>query len=313
MAQPVANTDPPSVRILTEIRRRITTGELRAGDRVPSTRQITQQWGVAMATATKVLTALREEGLVRVVPGVGTVVDAAAGPSHRRTPRRRDVAGSEPELTSQRIVATATSIADTEGLAAVTMRRLATELDVATMSIYRHVRGKDQLVFLMADAAFGEDVLPADPPHGWRAQLELVCRVQWTSYRRHPWLAHIVSLTRPLLSVNALAHTEWTMRALDGLGLDPTTQLHMATTVANYVRGTATNLEREAQAEQDTGITDDEWMRARGPALTEMLAAGSFPIMASVAGRSNVNLDLGSLFEFGLQRLLDGFAAVMPK
>ncbi|GAA5031799.1 winged helix-turn-helix domain-containing protein [Actinopolymorpha pittospori] len=86
MAQPVANTDPPSVRILTEIRRRIATGELRAGDRVPSTRQITQQWGVAMATATKVLTALREEGLVRVVPGVGTVVDAAAGPSHRRTP-----------------------------------------------------------------------------------------------------------------------------------------------------------------------------------------------------------------------------------
>ncbi|GAA5031796.1 hypothetical protein GCM10023317_82630 [Actinopolymorpha pittospori] len=193
------------------------------------------------------------------------------------------------------------------------MRRLATELDVATMSIYRHVRSKDQLVFLMADAAFGEDVLPADPPHGWRAQLELVCRVQWTSYRRHPWLAHIVSLTRPLLSVNALAHTEWTMRALDGLGLDPATQLHMATTVANYVRGTATNLEREAQAEQDTGITDDEWMRARGPALTEMLAAGAFPIMSSVAGRSNVNLDLGSLFEFGLARLLDGFAAVMPK
>lgn len=64
----------PSLRIAAELRRRIETGELRPGDRVPSTRAITAEWGVAMATATKVLTALREAGLVRAVRGVGTVV-----------------------------------------------------------------------------------------------------------------------------------------------------------------------------------------------------------------------------------------------
>ena len=54
-------TDTPSARILGELRRRIVSGELGPGDRLPSTRQITQQWGVAMATATKVITALRQE------------------------------------------------------------------------------------------------------------------------------------------------------------------------------------------------------------------------------------------------------------
>ncbi|WP_312871591.1 GntR family transcriptional regulator, partial [Amycolatopsis acididurans] len=64
----------PYARIVSELQRRIAVGELRPGDRVPSTRQITQEWGVAMATATKVLNALRLAGLVYPVPGVGTVV-----------------------------------------------------------------------------------------------------------------------------------------------------------------------------------------------------------------------------------------------
>src|SRR4051812_43323372 len=64
---PGAGDLPPSVRILTELRRRIAAGELPPNARVPSTRQITQEWGVAMATATKVLTTLRQEGLVRAV------------------------------------------------------------------------------------------------------------------------------------------------------------------------------------------------------------------------------------------------------
>ena len=72
---------PPYLRIVGELRRRITAGELSPGDRVPSTRQIVRQWGVAMATASRALTLLRQEELVRAVPGVGMVV---TGPSRRR-------------------------------------------------------------------------------------------------------------------------------------------------------------------------------------------------------------------------------------
>ncbi|MFD0358781.1 winged helix-turn-helix domain-containing protein, partial [Streptomyces sp. NPDC127110] len=73
--------EAPYARIAAELRRRIESGELRPGDRVPSTRAITQRWGVAMATASKVLAALGQEGLVRAVPGVGTVVADPPAPA----------------------------------------------------------------------------------------------------------------------------------------------------------------------------------------------------------------------------------------
>ncbi len=295
--------DPPSVRIAAEIRRRITSGELRPGDRVPSARQITGEWGVAVATATKVLTSLRQEGLVRAVPGVGTIVQFHERPARTRRPP------SETELTRDRVVATAITIADAEGLDALSMRRVATDLDVATMSLYRHVPGKDELVLLMADAVCGERLLPEPPPADWRTALELLTREQWAGYRRHEWLAHVMSMTRPDPVPNAMAHTDWAMRALDGLGLDLRTMLLMAVTLANHVRGTAENLESETQAQRDTGLTAGEWMRT--VPLENVFASRPLPMLAEATRRADVELDLDALFEFGLRRLLDGFAAVI--
>src|SRR3954452_478814 len=117
---------PASTRIAAELRRRITTGELAPGARVPSTRAIVQRYGVAMATATKVLTTLRHEGLIRSVPGVGTVVAGESSPRPvERTARRR----STPDggLGRAAIVAAAIAVADAEGLAALSMRRVAAE------------------------------------------------------------------------------------------------------------------------------------------------------------------------------------------
>lgn len=290
------------LQIVDDIRRRIESGALAAGDRVPSTRQITRTWGVAMATATKALAALQQEGLVRAVPGVGTVVAARPAPA---VPAR--------ELTQERILSTATRIADTEGLAAVSMRRLATELGVATMALYRHVRGKGELVQLMADRAYGEARLPAEPPTGWRAQIETSLRLQWAAHRRHPWLAHAFPLTRPQYLPNGMAHTEWLMRAVSGLGLDANTVLHVSVSLAGFIRGIAVNLEPEAQAIQDTGITDDEWMRAQERTYAELFASGAYPTMAAVLAQPGLDLDLDSLFEFGLRRQLDGIAALVGR
>jgi len=111
---------------------------------------------------------LRDEGLVDARPGVGTVV--ASRPM--RTRRQRQT--PEAETTAERIVAMAIEIADTEGLAAVSMRRIAIELGVATMALYRHVRGKNRLLLLMADTIMGRVRFPETRPPGWREQLELV-------------------------------------------------------------------------------------------------------------------------------------------
>src|ERR1700730_4063905 len=114
VTRPTGRTDPPSVRIASEIRHRIASGQLRAGDRVPSARQITQEWGVAIATATRVLATLRQEGLVRAVPGVGTIVDAPIPAPPPRAPRRREAREAEPELTPERVVRAAIGVADAE-------------------------------------------------------------------------------------------------------------------------------------------------------------------------------------------------------
>src|SRR6516162_2662775 len=76
--------------------------------------------------------------------------------------RDRPHKGPRPGLSLERIVAAAVRLADAEGLAAVSMSRVAAELGAAPMSLYRHVTAKDELLTLMLDAAYGP--YPAQPP-----------------------------------------------------------------------------------------------------------------------------------------------------
>ncbi|MGC1212133.1 MAG: TetR/AcrR family transcriptional regulator C-terminal domain-containing protein [Micromonospora sp.] len=300
------SASPPYRRIAAEIRRRIEGGELRPGDTVPSARQITREHGVAIATATKVLALLREEGLVLARPGAGTVV----APAQRSRP-----AGdrTEPELSRERLIRTAITLADAGGLAAVSMRQIAAELGVATMSLYRHVRGRDELIMAMADRALADAPLPAVQPAGWRAGLEVLARAQWATYRRHRWLPHVISIPRPQLLPQGMAHTEWGLRATAGLGLDRNVRWHVAITLITYVRGVATNLEMRAQAEQDTGLTDDQWVDRQVSMFQQMMASGGYSTMGALTAEGDVELDLDSVFEFGLCRLLDGYAALIER
>lgn len=307
----MTKTNPPYLRIVDDIRCQIRSGDLRPGDRVPSARRLRQEWGVAIATATKVLAALQQEGLVQAVPGVGTIVSPAgvATPQPRSPKRRRYTSEPQPDLSRDRIVRAAMQIADTEGMAALSMRRVATDLDVATMSLYRYVHSKDDLIVFMIDEAIGQEPFPENPPAGWRARLELAARLQWTTFRRHRWLAPAMSLTRPQLAPSALAYTEWVLRALDGLGLDPSAMIHAHVMLFSYVRGLATSFEAEAEAERDTGMTSDEWMETQEAALDAISGSGSFATVLRIVKEPDLDLDLDTLFEFGLIRMLDGMEA----
>ncbi|MFI7152953.1 TetR/AcrR family transcriptional regulator C-terminal domain-containing protein [Nonomuraea sp. NPDC050022] len=323
----VAEAAPPYVRIVDDIKRRIADGELRVGERVPSTRQLARDWDVALATAAKALARLAQEGVVVAESRVGTVV---AGPS-ARSPRRPHGASDDPgrdqvrdlgrdlgrdsarDLARERVVRTAIEIADAEGLPALSMRGVAGRLGVATMSLYRHVGSKDDLVELMIDQVFGEFPLPAEPPPGWRARLEVAARVQWAAYRRHPWLTRITSLSRPLPSPSLLKHAEWALAAVDGHGLDPESMMHVHILMYSYVEGIAANFELESQAQAETGLTDDEWMRAQDARLTAVVTSGAYPTFVDVIRRmgGDFDFDLDRLFEFGLRSLLDGLAGII--
>ncbi|MEU8892476.1 TetR/AcrR family transcriptional regulator C-terminal domain-containing protein [Streptomyces sp. NPDC048442] len=298
-----------SARIVDDIRRRITSGALAPGDRVPSTRRITQEWGVAMATASKALAALAQEGLVRPVPGVGTVV---AGPP---AGRGGGAAGPRPGgLTRARIVRAALAIADAEGLATLTMRRVATDLGTSTMALYRHVPGKAELVHLMSEEVFGEHPMKTGPLPGWRPQLTYAAGWLWKMYTRHPWMAQaMATLTRPTAAPQAMRYTEWVLRALSGQGLSPSEMLHIHLTLFGHVQGLATTLELENRARQDTGMTPEEWMASNEPRAEAVQASGEYPILGALFARDDFDLDLETLFAFGVERILDGVAVLISR
>lgn len=440
--------DPPYLRIAAELGARIRSGELSPGARLPSIRQIAARWGVAVATATRVVATLRDEGLVETKVGAGTVVcvppirragpsgsrvegsdgwveslggeaersgrrrrpggrveppggktgqtdrqaeplDAQADRSDRRRPggqaepsgRQRDRSdrwrqprgqagqsdqrpersgrlGEQPaweaessdqppgqldrqpeqsgwrvgqtgrqsnrqpgrpgrraQLSDRRVLnrdellQAAVAVADGEGLGAVSMRRVAAELGTGPMSLYRYVTNKDELVAEMADQIFGECALPVPGPAGWRAKLDLIAREQWALCRRHHWLPGAVSFTRPSLTPGMMAHTEWTLRALDGLDLSLPTKMHEALTLHSLVLSVALSAADEVEAEQETGVTLTRWLQAQRKRAGELFADGRFPLLAKAHEETVPDLD--GLFEYSLGRHLDGFAVLV--
>jgi hypothetical protein len=101
----------------------------------------------------------------------------------------------------------------------------------------------------------------------------------------HPWLPRVVSITRPALLPGLVAYGLWTLRALDGLGLDPSTRLHVYATLVNYVRGTAMSIETEAGVEMDTGMTSQQWIAARLPIDGQIVAQFTEPGRSSTWSR----------------------------
>ncbi|MFI6390765.1 GntR family transcriptional regulator [Nonomuraea sp. NPDC050540] len=295
--------EPPYRHIAAEIRARIVDGRLRPGERVPSIREIARRWGVAVATATRVMATLRDEGLVETKVGAGTVVSGRTGLTRQPGPRQA--------LDGKRTLRAAIAIADAEGLDAVSMRRLAAELGVGPMSLYRHVSSKDELVTQMTDEVFGEQELPDPGPDGWRAKLELISRLQWELCRRHLWLPRAVSFTRPLLVPNVMAYTEWTLRALDGLGLPMTIRIREALTLHTLVLTVALSMAEEIEAEQETGVTLDRWWLTQRKRADDLLRSGRFPLLATLADDEVADAD--GLFEYGLARHLDGFATLIDR
>ncbi len=297
----------PHRRIADSIRERIESGELVAGDRVPSTRELADAWSVAPATAAHALRVLAHAGVVRPVPRIGTVV---AGP-RPRTARAEDGA----ELGVARIVEAAIAIADAEGLAALSLRGVAAKLGAPVMSLYRHVPGKEALLDRMTDTVLGAHRLGPDRPRGWRPALEHAARASWRLVKKHPWLAHTLAIARPRPLPNGIAYAEWVLGALEGHGLAAATRMKLHILLHAFILGLAVNLESEAEAEAATGMGHDAWVDTQLGAFDALAASGRYPAFARTLGELDAGFDLAfdDLFELGLRALLDGFARTIDR
>jgi AcrR family transcriptional regulator len=305
-ANPTQTPAAPYALIASDIRRRIASGEFAAGARVPSTRQLVKQWNVALATAVKALASLQHEGLIRALPRVGNVVTGDVRP---------EPIGESNALTAERIVAASIALADAEGLQALSMRAVAAKLGVPTMSLYSHVQDKQALSLRMIERAMAEIHLPERAPSDWRSGLERSARTQWQLFRRHPWLAQVITLTRPLALPNMMLHAEWALRSLAGLGLDSAKMLGLHIILFSYVRGLAINLESEAQAQAETGMDEQTWSDSQGAAFAALAATGRYPTFAQILSElaPGYDFDLDAIFELGLEPMLDGFGRFIER
>lgn len=210
--------------------------------------------------------------------------------------------GPKPALTLDGVVAAAVEVADEEGLAALSMRRVAEKLGFTTMSLYRYVPGKAELLDLMQDAAAAEIVLP-DSGLDWRSGLAFSARQDWELYQRHPWMVQVAS-TRSVPGPHYMAELEARLRVLEGTGLSGREIMAVANLVSQYVEGAARRAAEAQQAERSTGVGMEEWWASR-VSLWGHLTEDRYPTLARVwmAGGYDGMVDD---FEFGLARVLDG-------
>jgi AcrR family transcriptional regulator len=170
----------------------------------------------------------------------------------------------------EQIAAAALSIADAEGFDAVSMRRIASSLGAGTMSLYRYIQTKDELLDLLDDALLAEALVPGELPAGWRDALSLIARQIRRAHLSHPWAVSVLQHSdASRAGPAALRHAEQQAQALDGAPLSAAQKLDLVAIVSDYVTG---HLLRAAESRADPAGLDDR-------------------------------------FELGLRLLIDGFAA----
>jgi AcrR family transcriptional regulator len=228
----------------------------------------------------------------------------------QRHPPRRGAALSRDE-----IVRTAIRVADAEGADAVSMRRIARELNAGTMSLYWHIVSKEELLDLMLDAVQGDRENP-EPSGDWRRDMRDVAGGIRQSLHEHPWMMDFIG-GRPPVGPKSLRNVERTLAYFDGLGLELSMAIDIATTVGTYVMGAVLREVQEHRGEVFTQqtfgeLTEPEREKVIGEFTERMRASGRYPHLAELMGAGydpDAAETRDARFEFGLDCLLDGIAA----
>jgi AcrR family transcriptional regulator len=227
--------------------------------------------------------------------------------------RARPNKGPRPALSLERIVAAAVRVAAADGLKAVSMSRVAADLGVSTMSLYRYVAAKDELLALMADLTFEAAPAPRGPDEGWRDGLSRWAWTELAVYRRNPWVLRI-PISGPPVTPNAICWLERGLDCLRDTGLREDEKLSVILLLTGFVRSQAT-LQADIAAAQAAGAAqpDPEMMGSYGRLMARLTDPERFPALHAVlaAGVFDEPDDGDDEFVFGLERVLDGIETLI--
>ncbi|WP_109527901.1 MULTISPECIES: TetR/AcrR family transcriptional regulator [Nocardia] len=217
--------------------------------------------------------------------------------------RQRPKRGPKPALTLEGIVAEAVAIADADGLAELSMQRLARGLGFTKMSLYRYVPGKAELTALMLDSALGAppdiaavDRNPADEP--WRVGLRRWCESLYERFRAHPWALELAVGARPV-GPNEMAWMEVALLDLADSGLTTSERLDTIAMLAGHARGLA---------QQVLAAGPQDFQDSIAAQLAEMreAAAQRYPVASAAFAEAGAAAGGDGALSFGIDRILDG-------
>lgn len=247
--------------------------------------------------------------------------------------RERGKRGPRPGLSAQAIVDAAVRIADAEGLEAISMARVAAKLGFTTMSLYRYVASKDELLQLMFNAsAFGAEsiVLEGDD---WRSRLRSWAIIQRDMLDLHPWITRM-PMAAPPASPNSLHFVERALEALDGTGLADAEKMRAIGLISSYTLSEARMANDAAramaalaeaaeagQAQADTTGAQPGGDGGEDPPLTfeallrELVDERTYPHLYRLAWASSPADSLSEREEFlaGVDLILDGVQALIDR
>lgn len=189
------------------------------------------------------------------------------------------------------IVETAIRLADAEGLDAVSIRRVAAELDARAMSLYDHFASKDELLASMTDHAVGEMLVSKPLPEAWREAVAASARKMYGAFAAHPWLISVFA-KRPSPGPNSAKLAKQQARAVTALPLEPGDVWNVLGIVNDYVVGYSFRI----------GATPNPEDMEAALAASDVV---EFPELAALPDNLRTRSSI-ERFELGLQTVLDG-------
>ncbi|WP_314245982.1 TetR/AcrR family transcriptional regulator [Streptomyces sp. DSM 40907] len=219
--------------------------------------------------------------------------------------------GPKRGLTLEGIARAGIEIADAEGLGGASMQRVAAELAVTKMALYRYVPGKAELVALMVEGAMPAAAQSPDGP--WRERLEKWARGLLDGLRLHPWLLEATVGVR-VMGPRELEWLERALAALDGCGLTGAEAMDAVVLLAGHVRGIAEQ-ERAAGAGAGSGSAGEGPDARLAAVLGEVMQAHGerFPALGAALASAAAHGGRDQALEFGLGRILDGLELLMTR
>lgn len=224
----------------------------------------------------------------------------------------RPARGPVPAYSRAQITEVAIRIADAEGLSGLSMRKVAAELGSGTMSLYRYVPSREDLVELMIDAVLGEMTdedltLTGD----WRKDLTRLAYRTREILKGHPWMA--VANYGLSYGPQAVRVAEAWLEAVDGLGLNIDEMLSVVGMGMSYVNGFVRGELHQAEVHRRTGLTEEDLMRRNAPYIRQLIESGRYPLIERVIIEAEQpHMDPETAFAYGLGRILDGVAGSLP-